>query len=167
MAIRTALITQLKTRPLTKIRVATIIDQADISRSTFYLHYDDIYDCYNHMVAEAIDGLLAALIKTYPADSTASFEDLATASIHYVVAHRDLFSLITQSNNPRPLTQLKAQLVTKVLAFEHLSRENPQDYYDVVCSVNGVIGVLTEWLDRGNISQAELIVIVTNIISRI
>lgn len=116
---------------------------------------------------ETIDGLLAALTTTYPTDSTASFKALVTTCIHYVVAHRDLFALITQSNNPHPLTQLKAQLVTKVLAVEHLSRKNPQDYYDVVCSVSGVIGVITEWLDQENIPQAELILIVTNIISRI
>lgn len=90
-----------------------------------------------------------------------------TTCIHYVVAHRELFALITQSNNPHPLTQLKAQLVTKVLAVEHLSRENQQGYYNVVCSVSGVIGVITEWLDQENIPQAELILIVTNIISRI
>lgn len=143
-AIRTALITQLQTQPLTKIRVATIIAQADTSRSTFYLHYDDIYDCYTHMVTETIDGLLAALTTTYPTDSTASFKVLATTCLHYVVAHRDLFALITQSNNPYPLTRLKSQLVTKVLAVEHLSRKNPQDYYDVICSVSGVIGDLTE-----------------------
>ncbi|TGD17274.1 hypothetical protein [Levilactobacillus suantsaiihabitans] len=81
---------------------------------------------------------------TSPTDSTASFKALATTCIHYVVAHRELFALITQSNNPYPLTQLKSQLVTKVLAVEHLSRKNPQDYYDVVCLVSSVIGVITE-----------------------
>lgn len=143
-AIRTALIAQLKTQPLAKISVATIITQADISRSTFYLHYDDIYDCYNHMVNETISGLLEDLTQAYPADSTASFSDLVTTCIHYVVTHRDLFELITQSSNPQPIARLKSQLVTKVLVSEHLDRQNAQDYYDVVCSVNGVIGVITD-----------------------
>lgn len=166
-AIKQALIAQLKTQPLAKIRVATIIAQADISRSTFYLHYDDIYDCYNQIVSETIATLLQELTQTYPADSTASFSELATACIHYVVAHRELFELITQSSDHQTIDRLKAKLVEKVLAFEHLDRQNPQDYYDVVCSVNGIIGVLTDWLTHGRISQSELTTVVTNIIERI
>lgn len=166
-AIKHALISQLKTQPLAKISVAAIIAQADISRSTFYLHYDDIYDCYNQIVSETITTLLQKLAKTYPADSTASFSELATTSIHYVMAHRELFELITQSSNHQTIDQLKSKLVEKVLFFEHLDRENPQDYYDIVCSVNGIIGVMTDWLRHGTISQAELTVVVTNIIERI
>lgn len=168
-AIQSALLYYLQTQPLQRISVAQIIQRADISRSTFYLHYEDIYDLYNHLVSEAIDDLLKQTADNYPVTSRGSYSDLATMYIEYIVQHQDIFKLITQSSDHAAIEHLKSEIVKTVLSLslENLNPKDPQDYYDTVCSVNGVIGVLSDWLNHGEISKEELITIVTNIITRI
>lgn len=169
LAIQNALLYYLQTSPLRKISVSQIIERADTSRSTFYLHYEDIYDLYDHIVNEAISDLLEQTTDNYPENTSGSYSDLATMYIDYIVQHQSLFKLITQSSDHAAVEHLKSEIINAVLRLstENLNPENPQDYYDTVCSVNGVIGVLSDWINHGTIPKEELISVVTNIITRI
>lgn len=44
--IHNAIVSELRTRPLTKITIKSICDIACINRSSFYRHYTDIYDAF-------------------------------------------------------------------------------------------------------------------------
>ena len=56
-AIEREFIRLLQAKPLNKISVAEIVSEADISRSTFYLHYTDIYELYDQINKGFLDGL--------------------------------------------------------------------------------------------------------------
>lgn len=45
-------------KPLEKITVRELTEQAEISKATFYLHYKDIYDLSNQLEEEVIQDLL-------------------------------------------------------------------------------------------------------------
>lgn len=51
----------LEEKPLSQIRVAEVVRQANISRSTFYLHYKDILDLTQKIEARLIERLLETL----------------------------------------------------------------------------------------------------------
>lgn len=53
-AIRTAFLELLGKKPLEKITVKELAEKAQISKATFYLHYQDIYDLAERLQAEVI-----------------------------------------------------------------------------------------------------------------
>ena len=76
-AIREALSEMLAVKPLGKITVQELIDKANICRTTFYAHYEDLYDLLGEMendilseIREGLEGLDQAPIRVeeqYPA----------------------------------------------------------------------------------------------------
>lgn len=52
-------------KPLEKITVRELTEQAEISKATFYLHYKDIYDLSNSMEEEVIQDLLKNISVPY------------------------------------------------------------------------------------------------------
>ena len=76
-AIREALTEMLAVKPLGKITVQELIDRANICRTTFYAHYEDIYDLLSEVendilseIREGLEGLDQAPIRVeeqYPA----------------------------------------------------------------------------------------------------
>ena len=76
-AIRVALTEMLAVKPIGKITVQELIDRANICRTTFYAHYEDIYDLLSEVendilseIREGLEGLDQAPIRVeeqYPA----------------------------------------------------------------------------------------------------
>lgn len=54
MVIEDTFLEMLREGPFSRINVAGLCRRADISRGTFYLHYVDIYDVLNHVLAKAL-----------------------------------------------------------------------------------------------------------------
>lgn len=55
LALRESLLAQLEEKPLNKISVSQVCDQADVNRSTFYLYYKDVYDLNDQIQQELYD----------------------------------------------------------------------------------------------------------------
>lgn len=54
-------------KPLGKITVRELTDNAKISKQTFYLHYKDMYDLSKHLDQELIDSMLKDITHVPPA----------------------------------------------------------------------------------------------------
>jgi len=71
--LRDVLVEELQSRELQKITVKTLCEKADINRSTFYLHYNDVFDLWNSLQQELLfsmnailDGFKAETVLTKP-----------------------------------------------------------------------------------------------------
>ena len=51
----------LRKKPIRKITVTELAREAVINKGTFYLHYSDIYDLYEEVILEHIEGTLGNL----------------------------------------------------------------------------------------------------------
>lgn len=60
-AIREALAEMLAVKPLGKITVQELIDRANICRTTFYAHYEDLYDLLGEMENDILSEIRAGL----------------------------------------------------------------------------------------------------------
>lgn len=60
-AIREALAEMLAVKPLGKITVQELIDRANICRTTFYAHYEDLYDLLGEMENDILSDIRAGL----------------------------------------------------------------------------------------------------------
>ncbi len=57
MVIKNSLVKFLKEKPISKITVKEICEDADINRATFYAHYTDQYDLLQRIENEIIDDI--------------------------------------------------------------------------------------------------------------
>ena len=64
-AIKAAFIRLLNERPLNKISVKSIVDICNISRNTFYYHYQDIYDLLQATLSTVMEKALSENITTW------------------------------------------------------------------------------------------------------
>ena len=56
-ALKNVLVDLLQTRDLQTISIKEITDLADISRGTFYLHFDDIFALYQAIESDVIENI--------------------------------------------------------------------------------------------------------------
>jgi AcrR family transcriptional regulator len=54
-SLKEVLVEELQNRELQKISVKSLCEKADINRSTFYLHYNDVFDLWNSLEQEILD----------------------------------------------------------------------------------------------------------------
>ena len=60
-SIKNAFIKLRSNKPLERITIKELVDLAEISKSTFYLHYKDIYDLSDYLQKELIQNILQSL----------------------------------------------------------------------------------------------------------
>ena len=84
-ALSNALITLIKTTPLKKISIQSVVDIANVSRSTFYVHFDDIFDLYEQTINELLAGLADRMDADYPSPQENNFAVLTKDFIAFHV----------------------------------------------------------------------------------
>lgn len=77
--VKDALLELLEKQPFEKITVASLCRQAEITRATFYLHFQDINDVLDELLDEALMVAEAAASEMSMADRMAALERLTTA----------------------------------------------------------------------------------------
>ena len=78
--IRNYVLAQLQTKPLKEITVSALCGELGLNRSSFYLHYSDIYAVANAICQDEIGGLMESF------ESVKSAEDQAFDPLAYLLA---------------------------------------------------------------------------------
>ena len=128
-AIREALTEMLALKPVGKITVQELIDRANICRTTFYAHYEDIYDLLSEVendilseIREGLEGLDQAPIRVeeqYPA---------IEAVVEVYARHENLIRLL---NGPNGDPGFDARLQDTIYdVTRHLRRLKEGDAFD-------------------------------------
>src|SRR5438045_4367082 len=71
-SLQRALIELVAEQGISEIGIADVVDRADVSRSTFYDHYQDVHELAETACASMIDDLLASLTTVDPAPAKPS-----------------------------------------------------------------------------------------------
>ena len=147
MAIRTAFLTLLGKKSLSKITVSEISQLADLGRGTFYLHYKDIYELYEY-IEDDLYSEIERLIDQSCADSDSDIlMNLAHMITEYIFKNRDTFLLVIGAGvNGRSLYKLKKLFNKKMILENPASRLSRHQEIECMFAVSGIIGVFEEWL---------------------
>lgn len=161
----------LQEKPLNKITVAELTRRSQVGRGTFYLHYEDIYDLYNQIVAHLIKELLDDIDQSYSSHCAgrAAYRELSHRLVQFVVAHHDQLALLLQqseSRHPNLIGKIQAAFTQRVLAVEHLANNDPVLYTATIFNVAGVMGIFEQWL-RGKIklNNQQLISVMEDVVT--
>jgi len=109
-ALRTALIELLLQKPIKNITVKDVCARADINRSTFYLHYQDVYDLMETIETDLICEMNAAAAFAVGSDPLSHM----TSMLHAIRKNR-LICLVILSEHGSP------QFIKRI---NQMSREN-------------------------------------------
>lgn len=152
MVIKDSFVQFLKQKPISKISVKEICDDADINRATFYAHYVDQHDLLQQIENEIIDDINKYL-SVYDFKNTELIPVEAIERIlEYIEDNAELFDLLLNSNGDMKFQQE----VIKIIGGQHfismfenssLKKEDAEYIYHFLAC--GAVGVIQLWLKDG------------------
>ena len=138
-------------KPLNKITVRQVCERANINRSTFYAHYQDVYDVVEKAEKEVAEELTLSFLTKLEAGASADacFESLFA----FIYAHQDFYRLYLNE-----MHQVGGIGVAWDLMQDRLSALSPQaagarsteelayhgDFY-----LYGMTAMIRRWINRG------------------
>lgn len=158
-AVQKAFMELMLERDISKITVKDIAERADINRSTFYLHYYDVYDILEEMERDAVDRVvtLASLMDLegilrdpYPLLKTISEE----------MAADPLFTrfLMETTGKTNFYSRIESELGERLAAmFSALHPDADRDYLHTAATfvTSGVFGVYAKWFSSARRAPLE------------
>ncbi|MDF2986182.1 MAG: TetR/AcrR family transcriptional regulator [Eubacterium sp.] len=152
MVIRNSLIKFLKQKPISKISVKEICDDADINRATFYAHYLDQYDLLQQIEQEIIDDI-GHYLKGYDfKDSRLIPVEMIEKILEYIEENSELFDLLLNANGDMKFQQEVIKIVgiqhfIPILGNESSNKEDAEYIFHFLAC--GAVGVIQLWLKEG------------------
>lgn len=141
------LVDLLKEKPLNRITVKEITEIADVNRTTFYRHYQDIFDMF-HQVE---DDLLAEFKRMVTAQPVRSLDDLYGFYVNifaFVGENADMGQLLTGPNGDLSLVEKFKETVDEFLNDAHTNNLPPVDRFSNAFIVAGFVEVVKTWLSE-------------------
>lgn len=152
MVIKNSLIKFLKQKPISKISVKEICDDADINRATFYAHYMDQYDLLRQIEDEIINNVIQYLeVFNFKENDLISIE-ITEKILIYIEENSELFDLLLSSNGDIQFYQE----VIKIIGWKHfvplisndsIKEEDAEYIFHFLAS--GAVGIIQMWLKNG------------------
>lgn len=148
-----ALVALLGERPLKDITVKELCQKADVNRSTFYLHYYDIYDLMEELEGSISSELNKAIGDVLFQKEQNAFSTFYTAIFALFAKHAELCTILLGENGDKAfVSRLFAMGREKCISewlrlYPRAARAQADFYYTFVSS--GCVGILQRWFDSG------------------
>lgn len=166
-----AFLALLEKKDFAYITVKEICAAAGVNRSTFYLHYETLGD----LLSESVEYMNRQFLECMAKDSTAFVTRLSTCPteelylitpeylipyLSYVREHRRQFSTATQNAKLLGLSDSYDRMCRYVLApiLERYGVPKKDRNYITAFYINGLMAIITQWLDGGCTEPIENIV---------
>ena len=160
-----ALIDLVQERDLSQITVADVADRADVSRSTFYDHYQDVHELAEAACTSMLDDMFRSVLAIYatrddPAGRSEDPDPALTAFFTHFAEHAGLYrSLLGPTGSARVIEHVRRR-TTAAFHFGRLALTggtppqtagSPGFPLDVPAAfvAGALLGVAADWLQRG------------------
>lgn len=148
--LRAGLARLMQQKNIKEITVKELVDEIDINRSTFYLHYTDIYQMLQSIEGELMEDILEA-IKEHPLDPGMKEEgySFAIQLFRILAANKDICAALMGPNGDMAFVEKIEKLVEDAVLPE-LFTMFPQNVNDIKYAyafcINGCVGMIKCWL---------------------
>ncbi len=148
MVLRDTLLDLLKTKPINRITVTDICQQADLNRGTFYNYYCDAYDLLSQIEDEFFDELLQTIKRFEDGVSDSLLVELLTT----VDQNRALCQIILTANADQTYVNRILDL-TRAYTLKYWENNNVKNLTEAEMDLlytffsNGSLGVLKKWIN--------------------
>ena len=166
-ALQRALIGLVEERDISQISVADVVDRAEVNRSTFYAHYQDVHELAEAASTSMIDDLIEVVLalnpaRANPSDAPEDPDPALTAFFAHFAEHASLYrSLLGPTGSARVIEHIRLRTMAAAHSSGQLPAMDdaaPPDTadpsgipHDVAAAfvAGALIGVATDWLQRG------------------
>lgn len=146
--IRESLIEMLQTQTIDKISVLSLCEKAEINRSTFYAHYDDIRQVLSEYGKEIQNSIMPFI---FPLNN--QYEDDFNKFYTFVKAHqKDFTALVSYTSFVNDFTNAARENARKLYysVFDNIDNDlSIQIDIEVTFDVFGFFSAVNRWLEKG------------------
>jgi len=147
----------MKTKSINEITVKELVDEVDINRSTFYLHYTDIYNLLEDIENRLMDEILR-VIDSHKNVTDGGLLSIFTDIFTIIDANRDICSALIGEKGDMAFVQSMEDIIASHgvhdLMNQFMLPERPI-HYMISFSMSGCIGMLKESLSTENSEPPE------------
>lgn len=140
---------------INKITVKELVDRADISKSTFYCHYADIYAVEEDFENEIID-LLDGMLEDYNKSHSMNYPTYVRKLIFHLKENEEMYKRILASDLPAQfIDKLKikcTEAINKDMHITFLSKDPNVRIGEINFITNGTIHLFVDYF-KGRIPQ--------------
>ena len=144
--LRAGLARLMQKKSIKEITVKELVEEVDINRSTFYLHYTDIYQ-----MLESIEGELMDEIS--PINNKESSYPFIEQIFTILDNNKDICIALLGKNGDMAFVNRIEGLIAETV-FQRLSSRMPKDNRDIEYAyafcLNGCVGMIKAWLSSDN-----------------
>lgn len=148
LLIRDAFLDLLERTPLDKITVKQICEAADVNRSTFYAHYEDTHQLLREIENDVLEQVPVA--ENIPAIYTeTTYLDMLQQFFKYIRKNEHTFRLLMMSTQGNSFSEKLIKSVFEKYSDREILNDTLRFKYAYIFSINGVIGLVKEWISTG------------------
>lgn len=134
-------------KDLSKITVKELVERADITRSSFYTHYDNIYDVAGDIQNETMEVLLKNT------ENLVTFEDFGNCLdeiTSYLKEHENIYSMILSSSEAILYADRLVHLISKKIdgVFAHFKEKDEQAELKIIFYTYGSINLIIKYFRK-------------------
>ncbi len=181
-ALMRALIALLQEKPLTAITVTELTTLADVNRATFYTHYQDIFDMYEHL-QDYLCQTCRAMVDTRGEElAHGQYRGLIGDIYHYLDENEEISNIVFSKDGDNSfftaiLAVIREACMRNADVFNTISGQlkarglvgpDVEQARQTVCNyqfdfiAGGAVSVLQGWILGGRKESVELMIAVTN-----
>ena len=161
-----ALLELLEKKDIEFITVTEIAKKAGVNRSTFYLHYDNVYE----LLEEVIDNLNREFIGSFERKSPPNInskedaflvtENQLVPYLEFCKKHKRVLSLVYQKPHLFQKNLAKKRMYDKVFypAISQFIKEETKKVYLLEFFTEGVVGIIHKWIELDCVTPIEEVV---------
>lgn len=154
--LKNGLITLMQEKSIKEITVQELVDLVDINRSTFYLHYKDIYDLVEQLEQEVFDSF-KDLINNF--GEKKEDEQFLIALYQNIKNYSDLAKALISSHGDMSFVHRLIMMIRSELApfTASLLTDVPTDYQSYIYEycLFGTLGLIKKWMERDFLESPE------------
>lgn len=161
-----ALIEILEKKDIDFISITEITKKAGVNRSTFYLHYDNVYDLLEETIEnlnkEFVDGFAINSPINIQSKETAFFltEDFLIPYLNFCKKNKRLLKLVHQKPGLFQNEKAYKKMYEKIFypAISQFITEENERIYKLEFFTRGVVGVINKWVELDCRTEIEIII---------
>ncbi len=142
--IRDGLIVLLRTTPLSEVTVSALCKQAGVNRSTFYVHYNNVMDCFEEITDEILD----RMTHIFSVMSEKTVDNYVNVYFNTARENYEVFRAIHTTDIHNPMIGRMVNLFNEYLHYHlYIPKDTGNLRYSYL--FYGFYGMAATWLQNG------------------
>ena len=181
-ALLRALLQLLQEKPLSSITVTELTGLADVNRATFYTHYQDIFDMFDHL-KEDLSQTFRAMMDSHGSEiAQGSYDGLIAEIYRFFIENKALFDIVFSSSADSSFSTSLIEVMREAsiknvqvpdavfqqLVIEGVPTKRAKRICETICHyqfdyiAGGVVSVMRCWMRNGKAESAEQMTLITS-----